>query len=277
MHQNYQNKPQQRKSNFQNSFKPASPVTDKLDAKKNVTNSCSAICGTKYGLSCSKTLLVDIATSSNPSITMRAYAIIDEQSSHTFATSAVFDKLQLKYQLEDYTIRTLSSQSRCTGRTASGLIVKGVNEEDSYSLPLVYENNNIPDTKDEAATPDIVRKHPGLQHLAHNFAPLDKEADVCLLIGRDAGDILATTTTSTSAPFAHKTSLGWAVVGAICPLSISNKPRAGRDYMPVRLRLCDYTIGPSATATIATIFLIFSTTMRLRDYFLLLSSAIKID
>jgi hypothetical protein len=99
----------------------------------------------------------------------------------------------------------------------SGLIIKGVRETASFSLPPLYENNFIPDTKHEVATPESVRKHPSIQQFKDKFCPFDKEAMVTLLIGRDAGELMATRTTKVKAPFIHKTPLGFAVVGSMCP------------------------------------------------------------
>ena len=187
---------------------------------------CSTVCGQSLGRSCSKTVLVDLVSKFSPSRSLRVYAIIDEQSSHTFATSKVFDHFNANCQLEDYHLQTLTSSQKLSGRTLEGLVVKGVLEKDSYSLPKLYENNGIPDTKDECANPVIISKNLTISKFSCNFPEIDNEADVCLLIGRDSGDIMGTKSHSKTAPFVHQTPLGWAVVGSICPFGSSLKASA---------------------------------------------------
>ena len=92
-------------------------------------------------------------------------------------------------------------------------------------MPCVIENNLIPDIKHECADPSILRKHPSLKNFAGKFPPIDEEASVCLLICRNAGDLLSTKTHTKKAPVVYKTPLGWAIVGSTCPQE-NFKPRS---------------------------------------------------
>ena len=184
---------------------------------KETTNMCTQVCGNdKQGKSCSKTLLVEIKAPGS-SKTLRCYAILDEQSTTTFAAPEVFDFFQLDAVVMDYTVSTLSGhKTQCQGRVFEGLTVKGIKESTVYELPKVYCTDLIPDTKDEVATPLIVRQHPHIAHLANKFPKFNKAAQVLLLIGRDSDNLLKTESHGDRAPFAHHTSLGWAVVGNVC-------------------------------------------------------------
>ena len=73
---------------------------------------------------CGKTLLVDVMSPNNPDQTFRTYALVDDQSTNSFATSALFEFLNIKSPVESYTLTTISKyKSRCRGRTVCGLIV----------------------------------------------------------------------------------------------------------------------------------------------------------
>ena len=219
---------------------------------------CSSVCRSNFGRSCSKTFMVEISALNGVGKSLRAYAIVDEQSTHTFASAKVFEYLNIESKIEDYKIKTLSSsQSLISGRTATGLLVRGINERNSYALPLVYENNNIPDTKGEIAAPEMVYAHPQISCFSHNFLPIDSQVEVCLLIGRDAGDLLATETFSAQAPFVHKTPLGWAVVGSICPIGSEGKVKSSMKVLRSHLDHDHYSASKEFTKVRKDVFKTF--------------------
>lgn len=146
----------------------------------------------------------------------RTYAINDEQSNQSFGTLQLFDYLGVDSKLHDYSITTLNdTKSRHVGRVVNGLVIRGVTEEREYSLPSLYENNNIPDTKYEATTPNMLKAHPSLQYLSDKFPPIDETAATTLLIGRDAVDLMVTKVIENTSPVVHHTVLGWAIVGSL--------------------------------------------------------------
>ncbi|KAA0183357.1 hypothetical protein HAZT_HAZT002103 [Hyalella azteca] len=182
----------------------------------NHVSCCTEICGDDSVRSCSKTVLVDVSSSVTGK-TLRVYAIMDEQSSNSFVSPLIFDALSLTGEVHNYFISTLSGERiKMSGRVAVGLSVRGVNESCAYELPNLFENHHIPDTTAEVATPDIVSKHAHLKHLANKFVEFDPGPCVAVLIGRDAGALLASQLVSNEAPLVYKTPLGWTVVGSIC-------------------------------------------------------------
>lgn len=169
------------------------------------------------GRSCGKTLLVDLWHESNPGKRVRTYAILDEESTSSFAHPKVFDTLGISGPIQNYRLTTLENhQSSVSGMIIKGLHVQGVNKSTSYPLPAVFENSMIPDTKEEIAEPHWVRAQGHLRSYADNLHPVEERAEVLLLIGRNAGNVMRAKKYGSSAPFAYDTALGWAIVGLLC-------------------------------------------------------------
>ena len=83
-------------------------------------------------------------------------------------------------------------------------------------MPPLFENDCIPDSKEEIATRSLVSNQHSISHLANKFLDLDPNAHVGLLLGRDSGNVLFSEILNDKAPFVHHTALGFAVVGSIC-------------------------------------------------------------
>ena len=180
-------------------------------------NYCAKVCGSEQDINCSKVLLVDINGKDHPEKKLRCYCIIDEQSSSSFIDPKVVDFLNLDYEEVDYELTTLNGLRTSThGRLVKGLYVEGVREKGGIHLPPLFTNDFIPDSSGEVATPDMVKAHKHIAYLAGKFSPRDPRSEVLLLIGRDCGPAMATKSYGYKAPYAHHTSLGWALVGSVC-------------------------------------------------------------
>ena len=163
----------------------------------------------------SKVLLVDV-TSARTGKSARVYAVIDEQSTKSFITPSLVDKLGVTGGAIDYSITTLQGLGSSTGGlVVTDLVVKGVNESESYKLPPVVTNQFIPNCVGEVATPELVKACPRVSHYGHLFAPFDSGAEVSILIGRDSEDIMGTRCLTNVRPWVHKTVLGYALVGSL--------------------------------------------------------------
>ena len=88
-------------------------------------------------------------------------------------------------------------------------------------MSVTYTNRFIPDCRIEVAS--TVLAHPHIRHLASKFNNFDESAEVLLLLGRDSGPCMFTRCYGNKPPFAHHTSLGWALVGESCAVNDLNK------------------------------------------------------
>ena len=100
----------------------------------------------------------------------------------------------------------------------TGAILKSLNGSES-ELPTLIECNNISRDKQEIPTPDMARRFPHLNDIANEIPQLDPNAEIHLLIGRDAPELLKVREFRNGprgAPWAQKISLGWTIIGQMC-------------------------------------------------------------
>ena len=86
-------------------------------------------------------------------------------------------------------------------------------------LPTLIECDNIPKDKSEIPSPEIARKYVHLRNVAKEIPPLDNEAEVQLLIGRNAPELLkvrAFRNGPNGTPWAHQLAVGWTICGQAC-------------------------------------------------------------
>ena len=185
----------------------------------NVKNTCTLVCGYQ-GKSriCSKTILVDITHRDIPG-SMRGYCIVDEQSNASFCDQAVLDFFSPNTFAEDYQITTMNGIEKVQGVSVPGISVKGVHESESHALPSLFMHPNLPDTTAEVATQDMVRAHPHIASLSNHFPRFVGDYPMLLLIGADCGSLMKSETIGSHPPYIHRTPLGYAVVGPVCPQS----------------------------------------------------------
>ena len=69
------------------------------------------------------------------------------------------------------------------------MVLKSLNGTES-ELPTLIECHNVPRDKQEIPTPDMARKFPHLSDIANEIPQLDENAEIHLLIGRDASELL---------------------------------------------------------------------------------------
>ncbi|XP_033728036.1 uncharacterized protein LOC117317344 [Pecten maximus] len=194
-----------------------------------VSTTCTAVCGdpAKASKSCAKTVLVVVHPIGDPDNALRLYAVIDEQSNRTLAKSQLFDYFEVSGPEIPYSLSSCSGEYQQSGRRASGLVIKPLDNSCSLQLPTVIECDEIPDTRDEIPSPAVARAYRHMQDIADEIHPLDSSADILLLIGRDLlpahhvldqrlGDCPST-------PYAQKLRLGWVVVGETC-LGVVHRP-----------------------------------------------------
>ena len=174
-----------------------------------------------------KIILVDVFVKSEPSKSHRVYAIIDDQSNASLISNELADSLGATGPSEKYFLSTCHSSNETKyGRRVSGLVARSVTDLRETDLPTLVECENIPDDKREIPTPEVARRFAHLESIADEILPLDPNAGVHILLGRDAPELLkvrAFRNGPRGAPWAQKLLLGWTVSGRIC-LDIANKP-----------------------------------------------------
>ena len=181
---------------------------------------CTAVCESRSAKkTCSKTLPVELI-SNDYDQPLRCLAIIDEQSSDSFIDEKVLQHLnvpEINLKPNTYTLSTLSQiSSQVNGSAVTGLRVRGINSNEWIRLPSTLTHPSIPDTRNEVATPSIVRAHRHVSHLAKNFPSVNSDLEVLILIGNNCGDAMKTQCFGSTYPYAHRTALGWALVGPCC-------------------------------------------------------------
>ena len=185
-----------------------------------ITANCTKICG-EPGLlkSCSKICLAHVYHSDRPDKKIKAYIIIDDQSNFSLAKSKLFDILDLQGQNTSFTLKTCSGVEETNGRRAQNIVVESLDGHTRYQLPTVTECDNIPDSKEEIPTPEVAEAHRHLMPIAQEIPELDNDAEVLLLIGRDAPSLHKVRESRNGpkdAPWAQRLDLGWVVLGNVC-------------------------------------------------------------
>ncbi|XP_075534522.1 uncharacterized protein LOC142568489 [Dermacentor variabilis] len=168
--------------------------------------------------SCAKICLVEVTHETQPEKTVRAYAILDDQSNRSLVRPELLNDFGVKGTSTQYTLRTCSGSTEVIGRVAHGFFVQSMSGEVKFPLPPLLECKAIPENRDEIPTPDAARHYPHLKSVANHIPPLE-EAGILLLLGRDilrAHKVRQTINGPHDAPYAQKLDLGWVIVGDVC-------------------------------------------------------------
>lgn len=84
-----------------------------------------------------------------------------------------------------YLLSTCSGQTRRTGRKLRNVNIESIDGSRSFHLPPVLECDQIPDVRNEIPTPDVASHYPHLRDIESFIPPLNPDAKIMLLIGRD--------------------------------------------------------------------------------------------
>lgn len=218
--------------------KPAAEEVELKDAHQYngepaVTSSCTKVCGNTMGFkSCANIYLVSIYANSQPENKIKAYVVIDDQSNYSLAKPKLFDLLNLGGKATPYMLKTCSGTSQAMGRRAHNLVIESFDGMQSHTLPILTECNAIPDNREEILTPAAARAHPHLEAITEKIPELDPEAEILLLVGRDAPPlhkIHELRNGPRNAPWAQRLDLGWVVLGNAC-MDGAHKPTEISSY-----------------------------------------------
>ena len=168
-------------------------------------------------------LLVDVLSKITDS-PHRVYAIIDEQSNASLINSELADELGADGPREKYYLSTCTSEHETKYRhRVPGVYIRSLNGIE-LDLPMLVEWESIRQDKREIPTPS---RFPHLKQIAREIPPLDDNAEVHLLIGRDAPELLKVRSFINGpkgALWAQRLSLGWSMSGQTC-LDLAGGPR----------------------------------------------------
>ncbi|XP_062581855.1 uncharacterized protein LOC134243624 [Saccostrea cucullata] len=168
--------------------------------------------------SCAKVLLVRVYSSSHPDKSVLTYALLDDQSNRSLATTHLLDLLDVNSEEVEYSLASCAGSFVFSGRVAEDCVVESLDGSVKLNLPPLIECNNIPDVREEIPTPEIARHYTHLMDIQEFIPPLS-EARTLLLIGRDlpgAHHVLDQRVGSGNEPFAQRLRLGWIIVGETC-------------------------------------------------------------
>ena len=176
-------------------------------------------------------------------------------------TPDLADKLNAKGPDWKYYLSTCEGKKEASyGCRVTGIIRKLVHGRTS-KLPTLIECDGVPQDKEDIPTPETTVQYPHLSSIADNIPPLDSQAKVQLLIGRDEPELLkvrAFKNGPKGSPRAQKLVLGWTISGQTC-LGLTDGP------IHVCVRTCvvhgGYYIG--GTNTEVEFEVIFKTKTRL--------------
>ena len=205
--------------NFKSTSTPA--VVQHGGEEAAINSKCTQVCGNPAAISksCAKTFLVKIFPNGRPHLSVWCYAILDDQSNCTLAKSKFFDIFGEQGPEIQYRLACCSGISNTSGRTAGGYTILSWDGSKETAVPLIVECDDIPNLRDEIPTPAVANCHPHLAGIAQYIPPIDPNAEILLLIGRNvpsAHIVFDQKLGPSNAPFAQQTSLGWAVIGETC-------------------------------------------------------------
>ncbi|CAG2215035.1 unnamed protein product [Mytilus edulis] len=201
--------------------KPEASVSnygEEKSPKEEVNSKCTEVCKGGVGKSCAKIVLLDILHAQKPNSRMRIYAIIDEQSNSSLVHGDILDYFGIEAESRQYSLSSCSGKVMMNGRRASGFVVQSLDGQ-NLELPTLIECDMIPNNRNEIPTCDVAAYYQHLASIAQFIPPLDAEAKILLLIGRDlmqAHHVLDQKIGKPYQPYAQRLKLGWIIVGESC-------------------------------------------------------------
>lgn len=197
------------------------------DSVLGVTSKCTEICGEgQPAISCSKICLVRVFPRGQRDKSIKAYAVLDDQSNRSLARPEFFELFNVKSHSSPYSLRTCAGVIDMSGRKAEGFQIEPANGGVTLALPPLIECNQIPTNKSEIPTPRTALFYPHLKAVAGHIPELDRNAQILILLGRDiirVHKVREQVNGPHDAPFAQRLDLGWVVVGEVC-LGNAHKP-----------------------------------------------------
>ena len=190
---------------------PSSPV--QLGGESSTVKTvCTQVCGdTVSNRSCAKMFLVRIFPVGQPQKGKLAYVILDDQSNQSLARSNFFDMFNDCEPEIQLSLTSCAGLVNVVGRKFSSYCIQPLDASITTKVPFLIECNDVPNQTGEIPTPEITQYHSHLNDLKPFISPLNTDAEILLLMGRDvpsAHHIHDQRISPLNAPFAQRTSLG---------------------------------------------------------------------
>ncbi len=151
-----------------------------------VTSKCTEVCGENTNAkSCYKICLVKVYPGDHPGKVIQTYAVLDDQSKRSLAHPEFFNHFGLYEKASPYTLKTCSGVMETSGRRAKNFVVESYDGKIKLKLLTLIECEMIPHDRDESPTPEIARYFPHLRPVADEIPPLNENAQILILLGRD--------------------------------------------------------------------------------------------
>ncbi|KAK3096683.1 hypothetical protein FSP39_002345 [Pinctada imbricata] len=103
--------------------------------------------------------------------------------------------------------------------TRKGFFVQSIDGREQLTLPTLTECQFIPNNRKEIPTRNVAQNYSHLKPIAEHIPPIDDNAHILLLIGRDLSAALHIEDQRIGLPyqpFAQKLKLGWVIIGESC-------------------------------------------------------------
>ncbi|XP_034529393.1 uncharacterized protein LOC117804989 [Notolabrus celidotus] len=189
------------------------------ECSSSVTSKCTEICDQANSpRSCSKICLVKAYPAGNKEKAVKMYAVLDEQSNKSLAKTEFFNLFNVKASPTPYTLTTCSGKMETSGRRAVNFCIESMDGRLQLPLSPMIECDMVPDDRMEIPSPEITHHHPHLLPVADKIQPIDQDAPILLLLGRDIPrmhKVREQINGPHDVPYAQRLDLGWVVVGEV--------------------------------------------------------------
>ncbi|XP_060078686.1 uncharacterized protein LOC132558170 [Ylistrum balloti] len=197
----------------------STPTSMSFSSSEEVQSKCTKLnCKEFSGRSCAKIVLIKVYHNTSPGNFKYIYAIIDDQSNKSLATSEFLDHFGETGHEMEYTLTSCAGVFAMSGRRVHGYVAESADGQTKMDLPTLIECHDIPNNREEIPVPDIAQHYPHLIDVAHQIPHL-YDAPIAILIGRDMVDahrVLDQRVGPRNTPFAQKLGLGWVLIGESC-------------------------------------------------------------
>ena len=168
---------------------------------------------------------VYVCHKSEPSKSLRCYAMLDDGSTGCFAKKSLLEKLAPEHlRKASLSVETLNGVHEWDTTAINDLMVRCADKQEKkhsqnwISLPITYSTDHIPIGKDEIPTPRSIEHWEYLKPVSEVLSEIDEHLPYGLIIGGNcpkALQPLQILESQLDGPYAFQTHLGWCVCGLI--------------------------------------------------------------